>query len=341
MRLRLLVLAASSLLMTAAACDPASDAPAPTPDAGTQEPDTTAGDVAPADRTACTGLTVATGTYDWTVEHGGRTRAYRVHVPTGYDATKPTPVVFSFHGFASNEVEQEQLSRFSTLGDTEGFIAVYPRGLNFPEIYGQGDADTRGWNGVACCGPAQIAKVDDVGFVDAVLADLDTRVCTDPRRVFASGFSNGGFFSYRLACERAQRFAAVAPVAGMEALTDCDPSRPIPVLHFHGTADPTILYDGGDNLTGFGGTRYPSAPESVRHFAERNGCTGPEQQTYQQGNSTCVAATGCTPESATASLCTVTGGKHAWPGQPGYNEGTPDLDATQAMWRFFQARPRP
>ncbi|MCY1033506.1 alpha/beta hydrolase-fold protein [Corallococcus sp. BB11-1] len=340
MRLRLLALVASSLLMTTAACDSTSDeGPAPSPDAGTQGPGPTEGDVAPADRTACAGLTVAAGTYDWTVEHDGRTRAYRVHVPTGYDATKPTPVVFSFHGFGSNEVEQEALSAFSTLGDTEGFISVYPRGLNFPEIFGQGEPDSRGWNGVACCGPSQVANVDDVGFVDALLADLDTRVCTDPRRVFASGFSNGGFFSYRLACERAQRFAAIAPVAGMQGLADCAPSRPVPVLHFHGSDDPTILYGGGNNIPA--GRPYPSAAESVRRFAERNGCTGPDQQTYQQGNATCVAATGCTPESASAVLCTVLGGKHSWPGQTAYNEDTADVNATQEMWRFFQARPRP
>ncbi|MFB1481757.1 PHB depolymerase family esterase [Corallococcus sp. RDP092CA] len=336
MRLHLPALAASSLLLTAAACGSTSDdAQGP----GSELPGASSGDVAPADRTACSGLTAAPGTYDWTVEHGGHTRAFRVHVPTGYDATKPTPVVLSFHGFGSNEEEQEQLTGFSTLADAEGFIAVYPRGLNFLEIYGRGDADTRGWNGEACCGPAQLADVDDVGFVDALLAELDTRVCTDPRRVFANGFSNGGFFSYRLACERAQRIAAIAPVSGMEGLTDCHPSRPVPVLHFHGSADPTILYDGGDNVAG--GKRYPSAPESVRRFAELNGCTGPQQQTYQQGDSTCVAYTGCQPESATASLCTITGGKHAWPGQPLYNEGTTDLDATLQMWRFFQARPRP
>ncbi|RKH51235.1 alpha/beta hydrolase family esterase, partial [Corallococcus llansteffanensis] len=227
MRFRLLVLAATSLLMTAAACDPASDDPAPTPDAGTQQPpDTTAGDVAPADRTACSGLTVTAGTYDWTVEHGGRTRNYRVHVPPGYDATKPTPVVLSFHGFGATEQDQELLSNLSRLGDTEGFISVYPRGLNFPEVLGRGDADSRSWNGVACCGPAQAFNVDDVGFVDALLADLDARVCTDPRRVFASGMSNGAFFSYRLACERAQRIAAIAPVAGMEGSVACAPSRP-------------------------------------------------------------------------------------------------------------------
>jgi polyhydroxybutyrate depolymerase len=341
MRLRLLALATSGLLLTATACSSSEGSEAPAPDAGTQTPPDT-GDTAAPDRTACSGLTVTAGTYDWTVEHAGRTRVYRVHVPPSYDATKPTPVVFSFHGFASNEQEQELLSNLSTLGDTEGFIAVYPRGLNLPEIYGGGDPDTRSWNGGACCGPAQVNNaVNDVAFVDRLLADLDTRVCMDPRRVFASGFSNGAFFSYRLACERAQRFAAIAPVAGMEGMPACAPSRPVPVLHFHGTGDTTIDYNGGSNLTAVGGRPYPSAPESVRRFAGHNGCTGPEQQTYQQGNSTCVAYTGCQPESATASLCTVTGGKHAWPGQPLYNDGTRDLDASLQMWRFFQARPRP
>ncbi|TSC29286.1 PHB depolymerase family esterase [Corallococcus sp. Z5C101001] len=340
MRRPLLPLILASLLLATTACDPASGA-SPSADAGTPPLDSSAGDVAPADRTACAGLTVTAGTYDWTVEHDGRTRAYRVHVPAGYDATKPTPVVLSFHGFSSNELEQEQLTGLSPLGDAEGFIAVYPRGLNFQEVYGRGDLDSRSWNADACCGPAQLGTVNDVGFVDALLADLDTRVCTDPRRVFANGFSNGGFFSYRLACERAQRIAAIAPVSGMEAVTDCHPSRPVPVLHFHGTADATIFYDGGDNLLAVGGKLYPSAPESVRRFAERNGCTGPQQQTYQHGNSTCVASTGCQPESATASLCTITGGKHAWPGQPLYNDGTLDLDASREMWRFFQARPRP
>ncbi|RKH71790.1 alpha/beta hydrolase family esterase [Corallococcus aberystwythensis] len=341
MRLRFLALAASSLLLTATACASKEYGDSPSDDE-VEVPNPEAGDIPLPDRTACASLTVTAGTYDWNVDHQGRSRLYRVHVPTGYDPTKPMPVVFSFHGFGSNEVEQEQLSNFSALADAEGFIAVYPRGINVPELYGQGDPDTRSWNGVACCGPAQINQaVNDVSFVDRMLQDLGTRVCMDPRRIFASGFSNGAFLAYRLACERAQRIAAIAPVAGMLGLPDCNPSRPVPVLHFHGTADEAIYYDGGTNLTAVGGTPYPSAPESVRRFAERNGCTGAQQQTYQQGNSTCVAYTGCQPESATASLCTVTGGKHSWPGQTQYNDGTPDLNASLEMWRFFQAHPRP
>lgn len=339
MRQHLLSLATLALLAGASACSSSNDSRRDDPDA----PDSGTADEPPVpERTACTGLTVGPGTYEWTVQHAGRTRAYRVHVPPGYDATRPAPAVLAFHGFSSNAVEMEGLTGLSTLADTEGFLAVYPLGLNFPEVSGNPDPslqNTRSWNGGACCAPAR-NTVDDVGFVDALLTDLDTRVCVDTRRTFAMGFSNGGFFSYRLACERASRFAAVAPVAGTEGLSDCTPSRPVPVLHFHGTADETIYYSGGSNLGPFGGP-YPSAEESVRRWVDRNDCGNSPAQTYQQGDSTCVAYSGCAPESATVSLCTVQAGKHAWPGFSGFNNGTLNLDATREAWKFFKERPRP
>ncbi|MCY1019995.1 alpha/beta hydrolase family esterase [Pyxidicoccus sp. MSG2] len=306
---------------------------------GTSEVSTSAEPPVP-ERSACTGLTVGPGTHDWTVTHEGRTRTYRVHVPPGYDATRPMPTVLAFHGFGSNELKMEALTGLSTLADTEGFVAVYPRALSPAEISGTGAQDSpRSWNAGGCCFPAR-GVVDDVGFVDALLADLDTRVCVDTHRTFAMGFSNGGYFTHRLACERASRFAAVAPVSGPEGLSHCTPSRPVPVLHFHGTADDLILYTGGANLGRYGAP-YPGAEETVRRWAKRNGCSDTPVQTYQKADSTCVAYTGCTPQSATASLCTVQGGRHAWPGYPHFNNGTLNLDATREAWRFFKERARP
>ncbi len=317
-----------------------------TADAGTADSGTPDVPVVP-DRTSCSGLTLGPGDHAFTLTHQGRTRSYRVHIPPQYDATKPTPTVLNFHGFSSNELEQEALSQMSTVADAEGFIAVHPRGLSAQEIQGTpsdaGSPEYRSWNAGSCCGPAQINGMDDVGFVDAMLAEVSSRVCVDSRRIFSTGLSNGGFFSYRLACERSNLIAAIAPVAGMEILTPCTPRRPVPLMHFHGTADTIVLYDGG---TIFLGGAYPSASESVARWAPRNGCAGPLVETYQRGDSTCLTHTGCAPENATATLCTVQDGGHTWPGglipaDAGLGYTTQDLDATREMWRFFQTRPRP
>lgn len=340
---------ALALLALTPRCSDSDDNPTPdagTPDAGTPDSGTPEVPVVP-DRTSCSGLTLGPGDHTFTLTHQGRTRTYRVHIPPQYDATKPTPTVLNFHGYASNELEQEALSQVSTVADAEGFIAVHPRGLNYPEAAGtapdSGTDDTRSWNAGGCCGPAQIVGVDDVGFVDAMLSELSAKACVDSKRIFSTGLSNGGFFSYRLACERSQLIAAIAPVAGMEGLTPCSPRRPVPVLHFHGTADNTISYNGGSIPFG---SAYPPAPESVARWAQRNGCDGPLVETYRQGDSTCRTHTGCEPEAASATLCTVEGGGHTWPGglippEAGLGYTTKDLDATREAWRFFQAHPRP
>ncbi|MDY7232645.1 alpha/beta hydrolase family esterase [Hyalangium rubrum] len=335
---RLLALGAALLLLGATGCDSSSTPPAQ-PDAGTPTPDS--GYPPIVDRTSCSGLTVGPGDHEWTVQHQGRARSYKVHVPSGYVATRPTPTVIAFHGFGSNALEQEGLSQMSQVADEEGFIAIYPTGVNYPEALRNPDAgldDTRSWNGGGCCGPAQIYNVDDVGFVEALFNDLDTRVCVDTRRTYATGMSNGAFFSYRLACDRAERFAAIAPVAGMENNTSCEPRRPVPVMHFHGTADTTIPFDGGTIPLG---RPYTSAPATVARQASRNGCNGALQETYRRGDSTCQTHTGCT---APATLCTIRDGGHTWPGglmPPEFGHTTRDLDATREMWRFFEAHPRP
>jgi polyhydroxybutyrate depolymerase len=335
--LPLKVLGVATLLLATSAC-PGRTSTEPEP-----EPQPPAPQPLPA-RTSCSGLSVGPGDYDWTLTHEGRTRLFRVHVPPRYDPTRPTAAVLSFHGYSSDEREQEALSRMSQEANTQDFIAVYPRGLNQQEITGTTDpqaADTRGWNAGVCCGPAQLTRVDDVGFVDALLADLDTRVCLDTKRIFATGLSTGGFFSYRLACERAGQFAAIAPVAGMAGFGPCNPSRPVAVMHFHGSEDTTISIGGG-SIPFFGGS-YPSAAESVAGWANLNACMGSTDTTFDQGDSTCVTTTGCA-QNADVTFCTVRGGGHNWPGGltwPGSGQVSTDLNATQEMWRFFSAHRRP
>lgn len=261
----------------------------------------------------------------WTLTHANLQRSIRVHVPASYDPTRPTPVVLDFHGYTMSAQSQEDLTRLPEKADEAGFIAVHADGTGAP----------RGWNGGDCCGTPATTNLDDVGFVLALLDELERRLCVDPDRVFATGFSNGGFLSHRLACEAADRIAAIAPVAGVMGVDACAPSRPVPVMHTHGTADGIVPYNGG-GLTG-----YRSVATTVAGWAARNGCTGEPIETFAQGDARCVAHRGCAG-GAEVVLCTITGGGHTWPGG-GYFPGghiSTDLSITDAMWDFFSAHPR-
>lgn len=266
---------------------------------------------------ACGFVGLPTGDHTVTIEWEERTRTYHVHVPASYDGSIAVPVVLNFHGYTSNASQQIALSGMNDKSDAEGFIAVH----------GEGWGSTQSWNGGQCCGTAMDEDLDDVGLVRAIIDDLATRACIDRERIYATGMSNGGFLSHRLACEAGDVIAAIAPVAGVLGIPeeDCTPPRAIPVMHFHGTNDTLVPY-GGSSFTGF-----PSVPDTMMGWAERNGCTTGPDETYDVGNSHCETWTGCTG-GVSVTLCTVEGGGHWWPGGP---SSSADIDATEAMWEFL------
>jgi polyhydroxybutyrate depolymerase len=263
------------------------------------------------------------GDFDLSVTVGGRDRVARVHVPPGYDATRPTAVLLNFHGRMSTPSQEELLSKTTIKSNAAGFVVVYPTGVG------------QTWNGGLCCGQAQSENVDDVAFTRALIDELGTKVCVDDKRVFATGISNGGFMVHRLACELADRIAAIGAVAGQLLMTTCKPSRPVPVIHFHGTADNVVAYGGQFGL--------PGAEASMQAWAKRNGCSAKPTQTYAKGDATCVTYGGCTSD-ADVRLCTIQGGGHTWPGGfpvAALGKTSQDIDATDAMWEFFTAHPMP
>lgn len=135
------------------------------------------------------------GNHPRTLPFGGLTRTYQVHVPASYDGSVVVPLVMDFHGFTSNGGQQAALSGMVQLSDREGFIVAHPDGVN------------NAWNVGLCCGNAGI---DDVGFIRAVVAAIGAEANVDPQRIYATGLSNGGAISQRLACEAADLFAAAA-----------------------------------------------------------------------------------------------------------------------------------
>jgi polyhydroxybutyrate depolymerase len=275
----------------------------------------------------CAGKEALTGDLDWTLKMGGVDRIAHVHVPKGYHPDTAVPVVLDFHGYTSNGAEQNLLAHMNDKADAATFIAVHP----------EGTGSSPSWNAGACCGDAAANAVDDVGFVGKLIDELESKLCVDAHRVFATGMSNGGFLSHRLACELSTRIAAVAPVAGLLAIPTCNPTRPMSVFQFHGTLDPLVPYDGNPSMG------FPSVLQTMSGWATRTGCSATPRETSKKGDVTCTTYDGC-KGGAEVSLCTVTGGGHTWPGGlpvPSLGYTTSNISATDAMWDFFTKHPLP
>lgn len=271
-----------------------------------------------------------------TLRVDGVTRAYLMHLPSTYRAGRPVPLVLVFHGGGGRASGIAPHTGFSRLAEQEGFVAVYPEGLE-----GRWN-DGRGYG----------AAHDDVAFVRALLDTLERELSIDPRRVYATGISNGAIFSYRLACDLPGVLAAVAPVAGAMPVSlapSCRHTAPVSVLAMQGTADPLMPYAGGGVARRHG--RVLSADRSVGFWATLDGCTEPvlamPQEDSVPGDGTRVRRTifnGCR-DGRSVELYTIEGGGHTWPGGPpvGGSVGrvSREVDATPVIWAFFVQHPRP
>jgi len=265
-----------------------------------------------------------------TLEVGGHRRQYRLHLPVTYDPWRPSALVLAFHGHGSSAALFEQLTRFSALADSKGFIAVFPQGAVGPD-------GRTGWN----TSRAKDPTLNDLLFVSDLLSRLQSQLCVDPARVYAAGFSNGGGFTAVLACRFAGRIAAFASVSGeyYPQPGGCDPARPVPILEIHGTADPIVPYLGSLRL------RYPSVSAWLSGWALRDGCRGGPSTFYQQGGVTGQAWTRCRGTGAVAHY-TILSGWHVWPGSSSSTRRPPPssdahLAATHVIWTFFSHQALP
>ncbi|MFZ5820145.1 MAG: alpha/beta hydrolase family esterase [Chloroflexota bacterium] len=265
--------------------------------------------------------------------YAGVERSYVLHIPPGYDPSQPAALVLAFHGITLDAYEMIRISGFNAQSDAAGFIVAYPNAAG----------EQRSWNGGHCCGEAARDNVDDLGFVRAVIADISASLDIDPKRIYATGFSNGAILAYRLACEMADQIAAIAPVSATQALEDqqaCQPSRPVPVIHFHGTDDEPNPYDGGVTP---GGVQFIPVTDAIRFWVDLDGCPV-EPQREDAGSIVHDVYAPCQAGSS-VELYTITGGEHAWPGGEAVSQrmGEPNMEisATALIWEFFLAHPMP
>jgi polyhydroxybutyrate depolymerase len=277
----------------------------------------------------CSGKTMpALGTQKLKIKVGNGEREYYIHVPAGYDPTRATQLIFTFHGFSSNASEQLEYTKQDVASDAHNFLVVSPQGIGI----------IPSWNAGGCCGEATIWQSDDVGFTRALLAEMRQTYCIDDARVYATGMSNGSFMAHRVACEMADQIAAIGAVSGGLMYKDCNPSRPVSVLAFHGTNDYTVPYTGG-TIMGFG-----PILDTIASWVKFDGCTGEPQVTFQKGEVTCRTYNTCTGGNE-ITLCTIDGksGTHSWPGadhHPVVGDANQDINATNTILDFFNKHHR-
>jgi polyhydroxybutyrate depolymerase len=293
---------------------------------------------------------LAPGEHEIALRHDGRNRLAVVYVPPAAARGGPLPVILAFHGGGGEAAGFRAYAGLDEIADREGFVVVYP--------YGTGVLPRRllTWNaGTGCCGYALDQDVDDVGFTTTLLDHLAMLLPLDPRRVYATGHSNGAMMAYRLAAERADRIAAIVPVAGAMDLDAFAPVQAVPVLHIHSVDDPRALYQGGL------GPPFPLTDRQVRHrpvldglarWATRNGCsaelTALESRTGQPGSLNAgqtaarLAYGGCAT-GAPVEHWRLTGSGHGWPGRLDIGLsaeliGPPTtlVDAAAEAWNFFR-----
>jgi poly(3-hydroxybutyrate) depolymerase len=256
-----------------------------------------------------------------TLTSDGRERTVQLHLPDGYRSDRAWPVVLVFHGRGNTGAGTEAFSGLDALPA----IVAYGNG-----VVGTGDGDRQAWEGAPYSAPG----VDDIAYTNDLLDTLESDLCVDTRRVYATGKSNGAGFTGILACELSDRIAAIAPVAAAFYGTghpDCAPERPVPVIEFHGTADATIPYD-GDPDRGL-----PAIQDWAGGWAERNGCGTRPRVEETADDVTTYRWTRC-DRGADVTHVAVLGGGHTWPGEDSYSGGgyaTHSIEAHEVMWEFL------
>jgi len=284
----------------------------------------------------------AAGDSTHTLVVDGRTRTYLAHVPPGYDGHTPLPVVLIFHGGLSNAAVTVRFTGLSEKADQARFLAVYPSGTGRL-------ARALTWNAGDCCGYAEREHVDDVAFVRALLDDLTTHFAVDATRIYATGISNGGMMAHRLGAELADRIAAIAPVSGPLELATIHPSRPVSVMHFHGTADPFAPFHGGTGDKSLASIDFRSARDSVGAWVRADACPEKPQVTPvapAPGDPTRVhrETFGPCKDGADVVLYVIEGGGHTWPGRDPrvrfLGASTASISANDLMWEFFEQHPK-
>ncbi len=300
----------------------------------------TAGTLASASGTSGCGHHRATGSLRYSLTMSGQKRVVIVHVPAGYKGSAKVALVLNLHGSESTARSQEGFSGMDATADADGFIVAYPQA----EIE---DAAGYDWNVPGeplINGSLPAASTpSDVTFLTSLVTDLAGQYCINLRRVYATGMSGGGRMASQLACDASGTFAAIAPVAGLRFPGPCPAGRAVPVIAFHGTADPIDPFNGhGEPYWTY------SVPTAARLWALHDHCAARPDVTTSGSGYSLTKYAACTG-GAVVELYAIRGAGHEWPGGPPMSAAITSvlgpqsdvLNANSRIWAFFEAHSLP
>lgn len=283
------------------------------------------------------------GDYTFAIHYAGLRRYYKVHVPASYRAGRPAPLLFALHGGGGDMGYMARDEFYGQISKSEdnGHIVVFPNGYS---NFASGKLAT--WNAGNCCGQGRDRRIDDVGFFRLMVKNLTGQMNIDSTRIYATGMSNGGMMSHRLACEMSDVFKAIASVAGTDGTLDCRPKHPVSILHIHAKDDDHVLYGGGAGQEAFRDRStvadFVSVPKTISRWASRNKCNQNPARVKEVKGAHCDLYTGCEAGTQVKVCITDTGG-HSWAGgsKPGgikrKSPTSKAISANDEMWAFFKS----
>jgi polyhydroxybutyrate depolymerase len=286
---------------------------------------------------ACSGGHTYADTRHYTLAIGPLSRSFLVHVPKNLAAASP-PLVIALHGGGTNGETMERFSGLSEASERYGFIVVYPEGSGRLNRF-------LTWNAGSCCGYAEKHAIDDVAFISRLIAYMIGHYHVDPSRVYCTGISNGAMMAYRLAAEIPDQIAAIAPVAGVLTIDPGIIHEAMPIIHFHGTDDQYVPFEGGRGSRGVTRNSYMPVEETIKVWVRINQAMPipkvEELPALHKDGTRVVRYTYRTKQDEqNIVLYKVIGGGHTWPGQPHarllLGRTTTEISANDLMWEFFR-----
>lgn len=263
----------------------------------------------------------------------GRNRYYLLNLPSNYNEASDISLVIALHGGGGKATQMESDYLLTEKANKEKFAIVYPEGVQSEGILG-----VRTWNAGTCCDYAVEKNIDDVKYISLLIDELLKKYPKlNPKKVYATGMSNGAMLSYRLACELSHKIAAIAPVAGTLATTQpCKPSRAVPILHIHSKLDEKVPYGGGVGIFGF---YFPPVEDGLNTWVKNDGCNATTKTVTILNKYTLIKWTNCNNSSTIEFYFTHDGG-HSWPGglhsRAAADEPSTAINANDLIWAFFQ-----